>query len=114
MKKIHGMGDRERLLLQIAVISFMTAESISAWEMWRSAPIGSSWRQRSSDYPQRSGRSLQMQCATIQRNLFTTQEIAAGDRISTGLNYLLDRQADGNPSALPMPWTAAISRRSRI
>ena len=33
------MGDRERLLLADRSCSCMTAENISAWEMWQSAPI---------------------------------------------------------------------------
>lgn len=73
MKKVHGMGDRERLLLQIAV-RFMTVANISVWEMWRVLLSDHYGYGDHRTFHRRTSDSLQMPCATIPQNLFITRD----------------------------------------
>ena len=71
MKKVHGMGDRERLLLQIAVqlhdcgkyISMGDVAECSYQIIMATEIIGLSTEER---------QIMQMRCATIPQNLFIT------------------------------------------
>ncbi len=51
IQKVHGMGSREQLLLQVAVNPCMIVENLSVLQMDRTVPMTLSWLPKSSDCP---------------------------------------------------------------
>ena len=79
MKKVHGMGARERLLLQIAVPLHDCGKYMSHEQMWRSALTVSSWLRRSSACPQKRRRVI---ASAVRYN--TTEFVYYGNNTDNG------------------------------
>ncbi|MFR6581108.1 MAG: hypothetical protein ACLURP_02940 [Ruminococcus sp.] len=112
MKKVHGMGDRERLLLQIAV---QLHDCGKVYQHGRCGRVLLSdhygyrdhwtFHRRTSDHS-KCGALQHRRICLLQRDRRRGRN--GSFRISS------DRQADCNPSYCQMLWIAAIIRRSRI